>query len=436
MSKSISIAFAILGLGAGAALAEFGTSYLVPLDHEAIQYAKTPVDDPIARLGRRIRSGEVKLEFENNGMGHLRSLLKNLGVGIPSQVLVFSQTSFQAPRISPGSPRAIYFADNVSVGWVRGGEVLELAAIDPKQGVIFYTLDINDVAKPRFDRRDNACLQCHHQGGTLGVPGLFVRSVYPEPSGMPLFQAGGFLTDHRSPMKERWGGWYVSGRHGAERHMGNAVVHDRDKPEQLETEGTQNLAILDRKFDTAAYLSPYSDIVALMTLEHQTHMTNLLTRVGWEGRMALHYQAGVNKAIGEAPDFIGESANRRIDSAVEEMLDYMLFLHEPPIQDRIEGVSGFSAAFPERGPRDKQGRSLRDFDLERRLFRYPLSYMIYSEQFDALPPIIHERFYRRLHAVLSGQDKSAKFASLRDNDCRAIWEILRDTKPDLPDDWR
>jgi hypothetical protein len=160
-------------LSASAALAEFGGSYLVPLDDEAIQYAKTPMDDPIARLGRRIAQGDVKLDFENNGMGHLRSLLRNLGVSIDSQMLVFSKTSFQGPRIWPGSPRAIYFGDNVSVGWVRGGEVLELAAVDPRQGVIFYTLDIADVAKPRFDRRDNACLQCHHTGGTLGVPGLF-----------------------------------------------------------------------------------------------------------------------------------------------------------------------------------------------------------------------------------------------------------------------
>jgi hypothetical protein len=237
-------------------------------------------------------------------------------------------------------------------------------------------------------------------------------------------------------MNERWGGWYVSGKHGSDRHMGNAMVRDPDKPEQLETESTQNLTSLTGRFDTSAYLGPHSDIVALMTLEHQTHMTNLLTRVGWEARIALHYQQIVNKATGEAPDFIGESVNHRLDSAVEELLDYMLFVHESPIKDRIEGVSGFSATFPQRGPRDRQGRSLRDFDLERRLFKYPLSYMIYSEQFDALPKIVHERFYRRLYAVLSGQDHNADFAPLREGDRRAILEIVRDTKQNLPEDWR
>ncbi|MCX6625831.1 MAG: hypothetical protein NTY38_33170, partial [Acidobacteria bacterium] len=297
-------------LAAGCTFAELGGSYLVPLDHDAIQYAKAPVDDPVYRLAQQVARGDVKLEFEDNGMGHLRSVLKQLGITVDSQVLVFSKTSFQASRISPRFPRALYFNDNVAVGWVRGGDVLELAALDPRQGIIFYTVDIENVAKPRFDRRD-ACLQCHQSGSTLGIPGLVVRSVFPEPSGMPLFQSGTFITDHRSPMKERWGGWYVSGTHGGQHHMGNAVVRDRNKPDQLEKEGAQNVTSLTGRFDTSAYLSPHSDIVALMTLEHQTHMTNLITRVAWETRMALYYQAGINKALNQPEGFIGESGTRR-----------------------------------------------------------------------------------------------------------------------------
>jgi len=422
-------------LGAGFVYAGFSGSDIVPLDHEAIQYSKAPVNDPVARLGQRIARGEVKLDYEENGMGHLRSLLKHLGVNIDSQVLVFSKTSFQAPRIFPRMPRAIYFGDDVSVGWVRGGDVLELAALDPKQGIVFYTIDIEDVARPRMDRRD-ACLQCHQTGGTLGVPGIVIRSVFPERSGMPLFHAGTYITDHRSPMKERWGGWYVSGKHGSDSHMGNAVVGDRDKPDQLEGEGTQNLTSLARKFDTGAYLSPHSDIVALMTLEHQTHMTNLITRVGWETRMALHYQAGINKVFNQPMDTPSDSSRRRIESAVEEMLQYMLFVDEAPVKERIEGTSTFSKTFPQRGPRDRRGRSLRDFDLEHRLFKYPLSYMIYTEAFDAMPPAALDRLYQRLFDVLIGKDKSGKYASLREADRRSILEILRDTKPSLPGYWQ
>lgn len=435
MLKRTKILPVALILTAGWALAELSGSYLVPIDHDAIRYSKAPVDDPIHRLGQKIARGEVKLEFEDNGMGHLRSLLKQLNVNIDSQVLVFSKTSFQAPRISPRLPRALYFNDEVSVGWVRGGDVLELAALDPRQGVIFYTLDIEDVTKPRFDRRD-ACLQCHQSGGTLGVPGIVVRSVYPEPSGMPVFQAGTFITDHRSPMKERWGGWYVSGKHGSQFHMGNAVIRDRDHPDQLEKEGTQNLTSLHTKFDTGAYLGAHSDIVALLTLEHQTHMTNLITRVGWETRMALHYQAGINKAFNQSEATMSESTNRRIDSAVEEMVQYMLFLDEDPIVEPVSGVSTFQKTFSQRGPRDHKGRSLRDFDLKKRVFKYPLSYMIYTEAFDGMPGVALERIYKRLHAVLTGSEKSGKYTALTGADRQAIYEILLDTKPNLPDYWK
>ena len=180
---------------------------------------------------------------------------------------------------------------------MHSSDLLEFASVDPKLGVIFYTLDQKKVDKPHFDRRDTACLQCHDSGGpTLGVPGLMVRSVYPDPSGMPVFQAGDFFTDQRSPLKERWGGWYVTGTHGEMTHMGNAVARDRDHPEKLEGAAGLNVTDLSRKFDTGAYLTPHSDIVALMTLEHQARMTNLITRVGYETAITIEGQAAFNKA--------------------------------------------------------------------------------------------------------------------------------------------
>ncbi len=433
MPKRSRLLLLILLAGAAVALAELSGSYLVPLDHEAIQYEKAPITDVIIKLGQKVARGETKLEFDDN-LGYLPSMLKALDINPDSQVLVFSKTSFQAPRISPRMPRALYFNDEMSVGFVRGGDVLELAAVDPRQGVIFYTLDQEKTDKPRFDRRDT-CLQCHQSGGTLGVPGLVVRSIYPEPSGMPIFQAGTFITDHRSPLSERWGGWYVSGTHGSVHHMGNAVVRDRDKPDQLETEGTQNLTDLSRKFDTGAYLAPTSDIVALLVLEHQTHMTNLIIRVGFETRMALHYQAGINKAFHQPEGTLSDSTQRRIDSAVDEMVRYMLFVDETPILAPIKGVSSFTKTFPARGPRDSKGRSLRDFDLTKRIFRHPLTYMIYSKQFDGMPAEARDRIYRRLYDVLTGQDKSGKYDKLSAEDRRDIFEILRDTKKGLPPYW-
>jgi hypothetical protein len=342
-------------------------------------------------------------------------------------VLVFSKTSFQAPKIAPRTPRALYFNDNVAVGFVRTGEVLEFAVMDPRQGVMFYTLDQEQAGHPRFDRRD-VCLQCHLSPASMGVPGFMVRSITPDRTGMPVMSEGGVITDHRSPLKERWGGWYVTGTSGDQVHMGNAVVqYPAEDPRLPIGEGTTNVTDLRHFIDTGAYLSPHSDIVALMTLEHQTQMENLITRVGWETRLALYENSAVD--IGHI------SVGFHIDEAVEDLLKYMLFSGETKLTAPIEGTSGFAAEFESRGPRDSEGRSLRDFDMTTRMFRYPCSYIIYSEAFDSLPAEAKDRLYRRLWEVLSGKDSSPEFAHLTAGDRRAILEILRATKKGLPGYW-
>jgi len=306
---------------------------------------------------------------------------------------------------------------------VQNGDVLELAALDPKQGVNFYTLDVKRSAKPSFDRRSD-CLQCHQGTFTLGIAGIMVTSVYPSGDGTPAFRGAALTTDHRTPFGDRWGGWYVTGTMGSERHMGNAVAHDSAQPRNLDRANSENLTSVDRRFDATNYLAKTSDIVALMTLEHQTRMTNLMIRTAWDARVALY------------KDKLDSEASERIDGDVEAMVNYMLFADEARIYDQIHGVSSFTTTFPQRGPRDRQGRSLRDFDLQTRMFKYPLSYMIYSETFDAMPDVVRERVYRRLYDVLSGTDRSKTFSRLSDGDRRAILEILLDTKPGLPAYWK
>jgi len=398
------------------------TSFL-PGDHPAIQYSKAPLEDPVARLGRKLENGKAKLEFSSKGFGYLPSLLKNLGVNPDSQMLVFSKTSFQAARISPRFPRALFFNDTVVVGSVQGGDVLELAALDPLEGIVFYTLDVNKSDQPRFDRRD-VCLQCHQGPATIGVPGIMIASVFADSSGMPAFRFGEPVTDQRTPFEERWGGWYVSGTHGTQQHRGNAVAPDFHFPDALETQGTLNLMSLARKFDATGYLSGVSDIVALMTMEHQTRMTNLITRVSWEARIA--------ESEGKTEDPV---VRNHIDSDVEALVRYMLFADEVPLHDEIKGVSTFTETFPQHGPRDQKGRSLRDFDLRTRVFRYPISYMVYSEAFDAIPKATRERIYQRIYDVLSGNDHSPAFTRLSDDDRSAALAILRDTKANLPAYW-
>jgi hypothetical protein len=434
--RKASVIAVLLAVGGGAwrLAADLEGSYVVPLDHPAIQYTKTAADDAVTRLNEHIAKGVVRLDFDER-FGYLPAVLRELNVPLSSQVLVFSKTSFQASRISPSNPRALYFNDQVSVGWVPGGEVVELASVDPSLGVLFYTLDQSRVEKPRIERRGD-CLQCHHSGNTLGVPGLMVRSVFPEPSGMPLFQGGTFLTDDRSPMKERWGGWYVTGTHGAQLHMGNNVAENREKPDDMDLRKGANVVDLKDRVDTNRYLTPNSDIVSLLVLEHQTRMTNLITRVGYEVKMALHDEQAINQAMGRPLSEIGESCRRRINNATETLLRYMLFTEESPLTDLVKGTSKFAEEFSSEGPRDPEGRSLRQFDLRRRTFRFPCSYMIYSEAFDRLPEAARDRIYARLWEVLTGRDTSKTYSRLSDADRKAIREILLATRKGLPNYWK
>ena len=384
--------------------------------HPAIEYAMRPVNDPVAALNRKIQEGAVKLQLDG-AKGSLQSVLGVLSVPIESQVVPFSKTSVQMARITPTNPRTIFFNDSVAVGWVRGGFV-ELAAQDPEQGVIFYVLDPRLSEKPGFVRSDG-CLTCHLSNDALGVPGMLMRSVFPGPDGTALRQLGSHVTDHRSPREERWGGWYVTGVPGSIRHMGNAIVFDRENPESMIAERSLELESLREKFDTDAYLSPYSDIVALLVFEHQMHMMNLLTRVGWETRVALHDHGTIDP--------------RLLQDMARELVDYLLFIDEEPLPGIVTGTSGFAEQFAAQGPYDRKGRSLRQLDLHRRMMRYPCSYMIYTEAFDKLPAEARQAIYARMWDVLSGKEQTVKYARLSVSDRKVIVEILQETKKGLPD---
>jgi len=394
----------------------------LPADHPAIEYDAGPFEDPIARLAEAVASGVATLDYDNR-FGYLPSLLDRLDIRVDSQVLVFSKTSFQADKISPRNPRAIYFNDDVAVGIVQDADVIELAAFGALPGGVFYTLDAGRAGEPRF-ARPNGCLRCHQGPATLGVPGPYVGSVSTSATGRPDVRLGTAVTDHRTPFEERWGGWYVTGTHGALRHRGNALARDPTRGAGLVEAANQNLTTLVRFVDPSDYLTPTSDLIALMTLEHQTQMINLFTRAGWEARIAEH-----DGLLNET-----EAAARR--RSVDEIVRYMLFADEAPLSDPIQGVSTFTETFPTRGPRDRRGRSLRDLDLRTRLFRYPLSYMVYSDLFDGLPDPVRALVYERLFEVLRGDAATDRFDRLPARDRQAILEILWETKPGLPAYWQ
>lgn len=391
----------------------FVESRLVP----AIDYDKAPTHDPIARANARLADGSLKLTYERDN-GYLRSVLAALDVPVESQSLVFSQTSFEGSLINVRNPRALYFNDTTAVGWVRGSDNLELAAQDPKQGTVFYVLKQTATGSPRF-QRSNECLACHLSWDTLGVPGWMVQSVTPLPD--EYAYVVGFNNNHASPFSQRFGGWYVTGTYGGVRHMGNIPVMPEDKG-KLKVPNPFALASVQGLFEPTGYLTSQSDVVALLVLAHQAGMQNQLTRVGWEARVA---------AAKPSPD-----ATARVNEAARDLVDYLLFIDEEPLRGPIKGTSGFAEKFAAQGPKDARGRSLHELDLQTRLLKYPCSYLIYSEAFDALPPTAKTAVYARMWQVLSGAETGRRYLRLKQADRTAILEILRDTKKDLPASWR
>ena len=419
MPKSLLPGLAALCLIARAGAEDFqGSSHPLEYDAPPIRYSASTPDDPVARLAARLQAGELKLAWDDT-FGYLPGLLDVLGVPKSSQTLVFSKTSLQRSYITPQNPRAVYFNDDIYVGYIPGSPVMEISAVDPKLGGIFYTLEQEKVRKPRFTRSAD-CLQCHGGQRSLGVPGHVLRSVPTDATGELETQGEVSDIDHCTPLADRWAGWFVTGKHGAQTHRGN-LIGAKDFARHAEEPGWRgNLTDLREFFDPAKHLAPGSDIAALMVLQHQTHMHNYITRLNFETQQMTAMYGHI----------------RYLKPQTDALLRCLLFTEEAPLTAPIESSPDFVRDFTAPGPRDSRGRSLRDLDLRTRLFKYPCSFLIYTPAFDALPPVMRDSILARLHAILTGGDKDPQFAKIAAEDRRAILEILRDTKPSLPDAWR
>jgi hypothetical protein len=391
----------------------------------------------MAALQARIDAGTVTLAHEPD-LGYLRSFLAALDVPPSSQTLVFSKTSFQRQRIGPRTPRALYFNDDIYVGYVKDGEVMEVSGVDPQLGSIFYTFSQAPAKRPRALRQTDNCLQCHDSRGlTLGVPGHIVRSVFAGEDGNPHLAMGTYHTTPKSPYAERWGGWYVTGEHGSMRHLGN-VLYEEDPSVDLERLGTKGANVTDlSKFARLdSYLGASSDIVALLVLEHQTHLHNLITRANHETRVAVLQSDEINRLLGTGSKELTEGTRSRIRAYGEPLVEALFSGGEPRFPDPVKGNTSFAADFEKRGPFDAKGRSLRQFDLRTRLFRHPLSYLVYSKAFAGLPPAARAYVSGRMRDILLGRDASKEYAHLSSADRAAILGILRETLPSLASDWK
>lgn len=400
-------------------------------EREPIEYSKREPKNRVSQLMADLKSGQQTLKYEEK-FGYLPALLAALDVPQSSQMLVFSKTSLQRQRIAPRTPRAIYFSDDMYIGYCQDGEVLEISAVDDALGAVFYTLSQDEISSPRIMRQADNCLICHGSSSTRGVPGHVVRSVYSDAQGLPILSSGSYRTDHTSPFEQRWGGWYVTGTHGEQKHLGNLIIRGREqRPEAVDNTEGQNVATLDKWFKPNNYLSPHSDIVALLVLEHQTMAHNLITNANFATQQAMHFDAALSRDLGEESKELRASTKSRIKSACEPLVECLLFCEEAPLTAKVTGTSDFAAEFAKRGPQDANGRSLREFDLEKRMFKYPCSYLIYSSSFAALPKPAKGYVVGRMTEILTGADKNEKFQHLSAADREAILAILRSTHPDF-----
>jgi hypothetical protein len=436
---SIAAGVAVLSLGQIAAKGDSGSATQAVIKNQGyLPYANAPINyrsmqlsDPIAKLEQRLERGEVVLRYEP-GHGYLRSVLEALHVPVSSQALVFSKTSFQFPEISPERPRALYYNDDIYVGQVHDGRFLEFISFDPVQGAVFYVMDEHPDEHPAFERAEVDCIQCHVAGSTKGVPGVLLRSVFTRPDGSPEAAARSFVTGQESPFNERWGGWYVTAKSGAPVSMADVTISDPQQPEKLELVPPARLRALPAHLDSKTFLTDSSDIVALLVLAHQTQAHNLITLISYQTRLAMAARKNLD---GSPSDTLSDADRQKIEDISEQLVRYLLFTNEVPLENPVAGTSAFAQEFAARGPFDSEGRSLRQFDLHKRIFRYPCSYLVYSDDFASIPEPAKGIIYHRLFEILSGREQGPEFASLSNQDRRAILEILAATKPDLPAEW-
>ncbi|MCP5411420.1 MAG: hypothetical protein H6924_04690 [Alphaproteobacteria bacterium] len=411
-------------LTAGAVL--FSALLLVSVSGFASLAADAQNENLVEQLQNRLNSGTEALAYDGTGHGYLPAVLDAFHIPVDSQLLVFSASSLQFDRINQKEPRALYYQDNIAVGAVQGGRFLEIIALDRQSGVAFYTLDVQKSAKPQFVRRSSECLGCHGFASKWAA-GMMVASYDTGPGGQVLNLDPNhlfYLTDDRTPFEARYGGWYVTGKTGAMQHRGN-VTFDPVRSWEVPPGGL-NIASLADRIDIKNYLEPGSDVVSLLTLEHQAGFVNLVTRINAQ-------YASFDKGIASARV---PATAVDIDESIESLVSYMTFVDEVPLPSPVQGTSSFAETFSRLMPADSQGRNLRQFDLRTRLFRYPLSYMVYSQAFDNLEPRAKGRVLRRLYDVLRGADRSGPFAKLAERDGAAAIAILAATKSGLPDFWK
>ena len=407
---------------------------IIDFEQPPISYSTSVPRDAVSALQVRLAAGD--LSFAGSEQAVLKSLLDALNVPVESQLLVFSKTSFQRRKISPEQPRALYFSDTAYVGWVPGG-LMEVVTIDPQLGPVFYSFDLRgSPGTPPKIERESDCLRCH--GGTFvrDIPAVFARSVFTDETGEPLFRQGTLLVDDKTPFAQRWGGWYVTGYHGAESHRGNVLSSEAGEA-LVFSASAERPDSAAKFFETRRYLRPTSDVVALLVVEHQMAMQNSLTRASFASRRMIAYQHGLQTAFKEPvtdePKY--DSVKSVFASTAEEVVAQLLFRNAAPLPDGVVGDVAFQKRFASNAPRSASGHALKDFQLEDRLFAQRCSFLIYSATFCELPETLKRLIFARLESALQSSDPDDRYAYLPPEEKQRIHQILVETHPDAKRLW-
>jgi hypothetical protein len=404
-------------------------------DYPSVPYSSIARHNAFARLQERMDRGEVKLEYRPD-RGYLDSLLKALKIDPSSQVMVYSKTSLQIDGITAATPRAVYFNDEAYVGFVQNMPLLELAAADDELGLVYYTIDNRPAPKKQFEREGGRCLTCHDTYSMMGggVPRVVVLSALIDGPANPPGRDTSDDVNDQFPIEKRWGGWYVTGSTGSQRHLGSLPT-DNDPHLVGKSDGQRfNIRDVDGLINAKPYITNKSDVVSLMVLEHQSNIQNLFTRASFKVRTVMSRNGATTSPSGAAPRTWEEMTDRgqvMMKAMIEPLVRAMLMVDAVPLSSPMQGTAGYEQWFQAQGPRDAQGRSLRDLDLRSRVFRYPLSFMVHAPGFDALPTYVKEYVYRRFKEILQGQDSTPVYAAIPLEDRRAAFDILRATKPEF-----
>ena len=404
-----------------------------PFEEPPINYSATKTNDRATAINAVFQSRAAEIR-SMPAKKRLQWLLDELGIPVESQIFVFSKTSLQRDLINPEAPRVLYFSDESYVGWSPTG-AFEVAVFDAKLGTTFYVFEPHAAKAEPLLARSGDCLLCHARHEH--TPSLRTRSVFPDANGEPLSGSGGANIAPSTPLTERWGGWYVTGTQAPFEHRGNLTgkkVEDFEGPSAMPT---RNLRSLEGIVDTHRYLLKTSDAIPLLMHDHQVHVHNVLSTANQDARIALHRWPAMREILGLPANAPPQGSCLVVfDSQAEKILDALLCRDEAAWPaGGIQGDGVFAPAYAKTRKPDTKGRSLRDLDLQTRLFRYRCSPLIYSQSFATLPKELRDIVLLRLSSGLRASPPSPSFGHLAEAERIAIHEILTQTIADLPAGW-